>query len=181
MEKFFLNGEPSWPAVHAVCCAVKQASRIILPAVTTTLPTAVLPVAATSPTETVTIASSPRAKDTATDQTAPATAQSISPAAATESPVIKPMAINEIMCSVNEDVSIIEESPFPKATALRSPKVGILWEIHPCRGLVINFHIQELISSDSDEEEIWDPSMPMQVNVNANVNECLLSQICENL
>uniref|UniRef100_A0A915KMP2 Uncharacterized protein n=1 Tax=Romanomermis culicivorax TaxID=13658 RepID=A0A915KMP2_ROMCU len=64
------------------------------------------------------------------------------------------MAVNETLRRVNEDVSIIEESPFPTAVPPRLPKVGILREIHPCGGLVIDFPGHEPISSDSDEEEI---------------------------
>uniref|UniRef100_A0A915HRQ5 Uncharacterized protein n=1 Tax=Romanomermis culicivorax TaxID=13658 RepID=A0A915HRQ5_ROMCU len=118
----------------------------------------------------VTIASSPPAKDQATDQTSPAAAQNTlpapaqdtlrapaqdtSPAAAMESPVVEPMAVHETLCPVIVDVSIIEESPFPMAVASWSPKLGILREIHPCGGLVIDFPGQEPISADSYEEEI---------------------------
>uniref|UniRef100_A0A915JVG4 Uncharacterized protein n=1 Tax=Romanomermis culicivorax TaxID=13658 RepID=A0A915JVG4_ROMCU len=132
IKKFLLDGEPSSPAVDAVCRAVEQASHILLPAVVATPPTAALPVAATWPSETVTIATSPPAKDKATNQIWPAAAQNTSPATTTESSIIEPMAIKETMHPVNEDVSIIEESPFPTETALQSPKVGVLREIYAC-------------------------------------------------
>uniref|UniRef100_A0A915JAC8 Uncharacterized protein n=1 Tax=Romanomermis culicivorax TaxID=13658 RepID=A0A915JAC8_ROMCU len=59
----------------------------------------------------------------------------------------------ETLHAVNDDVSIIEASPFPRATALRSPKIGVLCEVHPCRGLVIDFPREDLVSSDDDDEE----------------------------
>uniref|UniRef100_A0A915JQ14 Uncharacterized protein n=1 Tax=Romanomermis culicivorax TaxID=13658 RepID=A0A915JQ14_ROMCU len=140
--------------VESTNFTIQQASWILLPAVAATPPTAVLPVAATPPIETVTLASSPQAKDRGTDQTLLATAQNASPATGIELPVVESMAVNKIMHPVNEDVSIIEESPFLMATALQPPNVGLLCEIHQCEGLVINFPSQELISSNSNKEEI---------------------------
>uniref|UniRef100_A0A915HEN2 Uncharacterized protein n=1 Tax=Romanomermis culicivorax TaxID=13658 RepID=A0A915HEN2_ROMCU len=52
-----------------------------------------------------------------------------------------------------EDLSIIEASPFLTATALQSPKIDVLREVHPCGGLVIDFPGEEPISSDDDNEE----------------------------
>uniref|UniRef100_A0A915I2Z6 Uncharacterized protein n=1 Tax=Romanomermis culicivorax TaxID=13658 RepID=A0A915I2Z6_ROMCU len=72
----------------------------------------------------LTFPSSTPAKEAGTDQTLPATAQSTSPAAATQSLVIEPMAVDETMPPVNDRVSIIEEPPFPTATARRSPKTS---------------------------------------------------------
>uniref|UniRef100_A0A915JYM3 Uncharacterized protein n=1 Tax=Romanomermis culicivorax TaxID=13658 RepID=A0A915JYM3_ROMCU len=59
----------------------------------------------------------------------------------------------ETLPALNKDVSIIEASPFPMARALQSPKVGILREVNPCGGLVIDFPREEPISSDDDDEE----------------------------
>uniref|UniRef100_A0A915KX30 Uncharacterized protein n=1 Tax=Romanomermis culicivorax TaxID=13658 RepID=A0A915KX30_ROMCU len=73
-------------------------------------------------------------------------------AAATNSLTEVANAFGEILCAINNDVSIIEASPFPMATALRSPKIGVLREVHPCVGLVIDFPGEEPISSDEDEE-----------------------------
>uniref|UniRef100_A0A915IG01 Uncharacterized protein n=1 Tax=Romanomermis culicivorax TaxID=13658 RepID=A0A915IG01_ROMCU len=64
------------------------------------------------------------------------------------------MAVDKTLGPVNEDVSIVEEFPFPRAVPPRSRKVGILREIHLCGGLILDFPGQEPISSDSDEEEI---------------------------
>uniref|UniRef100_A0A915I0B9 Uncharacterized protein n=1 Tax=Romanomermis culicivorax TaxID=13658 RepID=A0A915I0B9_ROMCU len=69
----------------------------------------------------------------------------------TESPVLKNMAIDETLHPVNDDISIIGESLFPSTTALQPPKVGILQEIYPSGGLVIDFPCKELISSARDE------------------------------
>uniref|UniRef100_A0A915KJE5 Uncharacterized protein n=1 Tax=Romanomermis culicivorax TaxID=13658 RepID=A0A915KJE5_ROMCU len=48
-------------------------------------------------------------------------------------------AFGETLCAVNDDVSIIEASPFLMATAPQSLKIGVLREVHPCGGLVIDF------------------------------------------
>uniref|UniRef100_A0A915IJA3 Uncharacterized protein n=1 Tax=Romanomermis culicivorax TaxID=13658 RepID=A0A915IJA3_ROMCU len=61
-------------------------------------------------------------------------------------------AFGETLHAINDDLSIIEASPFLTATALQSPKIGVLREVHPCGGLVINFPGEEPISSDNDEE-----------------------------
>uniref|UniRef100_A0A915IU38 Uncharacterized protein n=1 Tax=Romanomermis culicivorax TaxID=13658 RepID=A0A915IU38_ROMCU len=62
-------------------------------------------------------------------------------------------AFGETLRTINDDVSIIEVSPFPMATAPRSPKIGVLREVHPCGGLVIDFPSEDLVSSDDDENE----------------------------
>uniref|UniRef100_A0A915HFF0 C3H1-type domain-containing protein n=1 Tax=Romanomermis culicivorax TaxID=13658 RepID=A0A915HFF0_ROMCU len=62
-------------------------------------------------------------------------------------------AFGETLRAVNDDVSIIKASPFPTATALWSPKIGVLCEVHPCGGLVIDFPDEDLVSSDDDDEE----------------------------
>uniref|UniRef100_A0A915L957 Uncharacterized protein n=1 Tax=Romanomermis culicivorax TaxID=13658 RepID=A0A915L957_ROMCU len=62
-------------------------------------------------------------------------------------------AFGETLRAVNDDVSIIEMLPFPTATAPRSPKIGILREVHPCGGLVIDFRGEDPVSSDDDDEE----------------------------
>uniref|UniRef100_A0A915KC27 Uncharacterized protein n=1 Tax=Romanomermis culicivorax TaxID=13658 RepID=A0A915KC27_ROMCU len=59
----------------------------------------------------------------------------------------------ETLRSVNDDVSVIEASLFPMATAPQSLKIGVLGEIHPCGGLIIDLPGEELISSDDDNEE----------------------------
>uniref|UniRef100_A0A915INY5 Uncharacterized protein n=1 Tax=Romanomermis culicivorax TaxID=13658 RepID=A0A915INY5_ROMCU len=59
----------------------------------------------------------------------------------------------EKLCAINDDVSVIEASPFPTATAPRSPKIGVLRQVHPWGRLVIDFPSEELISSDDDDEE----------------------------
>uniref|UniRef100_A0A915L820 Uncharacterized protein n=1 Tax=Romanomermis culicivorax TaxID=13658 RepID=A0A915L820_ROMCU len=48
-------------------------------------------------------------------------------------------AFGETLRAINDEVSIIEASAFPMATAQRSPKIGVLCKVHPCGGLVINF------------------------------------------
>uniref|UniRef100_A0A915KK95 Uncharacterized protein n=1 Tax=Romanomermis culicivorax TaxID=13658 RepID=A0A915KK95_ROMCU len=62
-------------------------------------------------------------------------------------------AFGEMLRAVNDDVSIIEASPFPTATAPWSPKIGVLCKVHPCRGLVIDSAGKELISSDDEDKE----------------------------
>uniref|UniRef100_A0A915J1T3 Uncharacterized protein n=1 Tax=Romanomermis culicivorax TaxID=13658 RepID=A0A915J1T3_ROMCU len=44
-------------------------------------------------------------------------------------------------------------SPFPTATVPWCPKIGVLREVHPCRGLVIDFPGEEPLSSDDDDIE----------------------------
>uniref|UniRef100_A0A915I6P2 Uncharacterized protein n=1 Tax=Romanomermis culicivorax TaxID=13658 RepID=A0A915I6P2_ROMCU len=62
-------------------------------------------------------------------------------------------AFGEMLRTVNDDVSIIEASPFPTATAPRSLKIGVLCEVYPCSGLVMDFPGQDPALSDDDDEE----------------------------
>uniref|UniRef100_A0A915I3H7 Uncharacterized protein n=1 Tax=Romanomermis culicivorax TaxID=13658 RepID=A0A915I3H7_ROMCU len=64
-----------------------------------------------------------------------------------------PNAFGETLCTINDDVSIIEASPFLMATAPQFPKIGVLREVDPCGGLVIDFPGEDLVSSDNDNEE----------------------------
>uniref|UniRef100_A0A915I0Y1 Uncharacterized protein n=1 Tax=Romanomermis culicivorax TaxID=13658 RepID=A0A915I0Y1_ROMCU len=74
-------------------------------------------------------------------------------ATATNWPTVMANAFGSILFPVNDDVSIIKVSPFPMATTPQSRRIGVLHEVHPCRGLVINFpDNEEPISSDDDEE-----------------------------
>uniref|UniRef100_A0A915I1H3 Secreted protein n=1 Tax=Romanomermis culicivorax TaxID=13658 RepID=A0A915I1H3_ROMCU len=75
------------------------------------------------------------------------------PVAALKPPLLVANTFGETLCAVNDDVSIIEASPFRMVTALRSPKICILCEVHPCGGLVIDFPGEELISCDYDGKE----------------------------
>uniref|UniRef100_A0A915L777 Secreted protein n=1 Tax=Romanomermis culicivorax TaxID=13658 RepID=A0A915L777_ROMCU len=87
-------------------------------------------------------------------QTLLAITQQLPPAATTSSPTVEATAVEDTLHSVNDDVSIIKASRFQSATAPLSPKVGILHQIHPSGGPVIDFPSEEPISSDSEEEEI---------------------------
>uniref|UniRef100_A0A915HSF2 Uncharacterized protein n=1 Tax=Romanomermis culicivorax TaxID=13658 RepID=A0A915HSF2_ROMCU len=62
-------------------------------------------------------------------------------------------AFGETLRAINDDVSIIEASPFRMATAPGSLKIGVLCEVHPCGGLVIDFTREDPLSSDDDHEE----------------------------
>uniref|UniRef100_A0A915HKQ8 Uncharacterized protein n=1 Tax=Romanomermis culicivorax TaxID=13658 RepID=A0A915HKQ8_ROMCU len=62
-------------------------------------------------------------------------------------------AFGEPLRAVNNAVNVTEVSPFPTATVPRSPKMGVLREVHPCRGLVIDFPGEEPLSSDDDDIE----------------------------
>uniref|UniRef100_A0A915I5K0 Uncharacterized protein n=1 Tax=Romanomermis culicivorax TaxID=13658 RepID=A0A915I5K0_ROMCU len=62
-------------------------------------------------------------------------------------------AFRERLRAVNDNVSIIEASPFPTPTAPQSPKIGVLREVHLCGGLVIDFPSEEPISSNDDNKE----------------------------
>uniref|UniRef100_A0A915L6H9 Uncharacterized protein n=1 Tax=Romanomermis culicivorax TaxID=13658 RepID=A0A915L6H9_ROMCU len=69
---------------------------------------------------------------------------------------VRPQVANpygETLRTVSNDVSVIEASPFPMATTPQSLKIGVLHEVHPCGGLVIDFPSEEPISSDNDDEE----------------------------
>uniref|UniRef100_A0A915KYV2 Uncharacterized protein n=1 Tax=Romanomermis culicivorax TaxID=13658 RepID=A0A915KYV2_ROMCU len=67
------------------------------------------------------------------------------PVAVAKSPTKVTNAFGETLRALNDYVSIIEASPFPTATAPQTPKIGVLCEVHPCRGLVIDFPGEEPI------------------------------------
>uniref|UniRef100_A0A915JQL7 Uncharacterized protein n=1 Tax=Romanomermis culicivorax TaxID=13658 RepID=A0A915JQL7_ROMCU len=107
VDKFLLDGEPSWPAVNAIPCAVEQGSQIPQPAPAIA---ALLPMTMRT-----------------SVQTLLAIAQQLPPAAAsTSSPTLETTAFGETLHPVDNDISIIEVSPFPWATAWWSLKIGIL-------------------------------------------------------
>uniref|UniRef100_A0A915J5A3 Uncharacterized protein n=1 Tax=Romanomermis culicivorax TaxID=13658 RepID=A0A915J5A3_ROMCU len=85
-------------------------------------------------------------------QTLGAIAQQQPVAAAKPLPTVA-NAFGETLCTINDDLSPIEASPFPTETALQSPKIGVLREVHPCGGSVINFPGEEQISSDDNDQE----------------------------
>uniref|UniRef100_A0A915KI71 Uncharacterized protein n=1 Tax=Romanomermis culicivorax TaxID=13658 RepID=A0A915KI71_ROMCU len=66
------------------------------------------------------------------------------PDATTSSPTLEVNTLGETL----RQVSIIEASPFPLATAPQSLKIGILPKIHPSSGLALNFPGEDPISSD---------------------------------
>uniref|UniRef100_A0A915KWR1 Uncharacterized protein n=1 Tax=Romanomermis culicivorax TaxID=13658 RepID=A0A915KWR1_ROMCU len=51
-------------------------------------------------------------------------------AAMTNSPTEMANAFGETLRAINDDISIIEASPFLTATAPQSPKIGILRKVH---------------------------------------------------
>uniref|UniRef100_A0A915IBW2 Uncharacterized protein n=1 Tax=Romanomermis culicivorax TaxID=13658 RepID=A0A915IBW2_ROMCU len=62
-----------------------------------------------------------------------------------------PMVANtfgETLRTLNDDVSVIEVSPFPMATTPRSLKIGVLGKVHLCGGLVIDLPGEKPISSE---------------------------------
>uniref|UniRef100_A0A915L5M6 Uncharacterized protein n=1 Tax=Romanomermis culicivorax TaxID=13658 RepID=A0A915L5M6_ROMCU len=59
----------------------------------------------------------------------------------------------EMLRAINDNVSTIEVSLFPTVTAPWSPKIGVLWEVHLCGGLVIDSPSEDLVLSDDDDEE----------------------------
>uniref|UniRef100_A0A915KER4 Uncharacterized protein n=1 Tax=Romanomermis culicivorax TaxID=13658 RepID=A0A915KER4_ROMCU len=75
------------------------------------------------------------------------------PVAAAKLPPLVANAFGETLRAINDDISIIEASPFPMASAPQSPKIGVLREVHLCRGLVIDFPGEEPILSDNDDKE----------------------------
>uniref|UniRef100_A0A915IM63 Uncharacterized protein n=1 Tax=Romanomermis culicivorax TaxID=13658 RepID=A0A915IM63_ROMCU len=85
-------------------------------------------------------------------QTLAAIAQLQSVAAAELPPTVA-NTFGETLPTINNNISIIEASPFLTATTLQSPKIGVLCEVHPCRDLVIHFPGEEPISSDEDDKE----------------------------
>uniref|UniRef100_A0A915JPT6 Uncharacterized protein n=1 Tax=Romanomermis culicivorax TaxID=13658 RepID=A0A915JPT6_ROMCU len=62
-------------------------------------------------------------------------------------------AFGELLGTVNEDVSVIEGSPFLRATVPLSLKIGVLCEVHPCGGLVMDSPEEDPVSSDHDDDE----------------------------
>uniref|UniRef100_A0A915IIT4 Uncharacterized protein n=1 Tax=Romanomermis culicivorax TaxID=13658 RepID=A0A915IIT4_ROMCU len=72
---------------------------------------------------------------------------------AAKPPTMVANTFGETLCAINNDISIIEASPFPTATAPQSLKIGVLREVQPCDGLVIYFPGEEQISSDDNDEE----------------------------
>uniref|UniRef100_A0A915HKS3 Uncharacterized protein n=1 Tax=Romanomermis culicivorax TaxID=13658 RepID=A0A915HKS3_ROMCU len=75
------------------------------------------------------------------------------PVAAAKPPPMLANAFGEMLRAINDDISIIEASLFLRATAPWSPKIGVFREVHPCRGLIINFPGEERILSDDEDEE----------------------------
>uniref|UniRef100_A0A915KHC5 Uncharacterized protein n=1 Tax=Romanomermis culicivorax TaxID=13658 RepID=A0A915KHC5_ROMCU len=73
-------------------------------------------------------------------------------ATVTNSPTKVANTFGEMLCAINNEVSIIEASPFPMATTPRSLKIGVLHEVHMCGGMVIDFPGEERILSDDAEE-----------------------------
>uniref|UniRef100_A0A915IP64 Uncharacterized protein n=1 Tax=Romanomermis culicivorax TaxID=13658 RepID=A0A915IP64_ROMCU len=131
MDKILLDDEPSWPAVDALHRAVEQVSpNVQPPAVVAMLPSIMMTGA----------------------QTHVAIARQ-QPVATVKSLTKVPKAFGETLHALNDDVSIIKASPFPMATTLQSPKIGILHEVHLCGGLVMDFTGKEPISSDDNNEE----------------------------
>uniref|UniRef100_A0A915L6E6 Uncharacterized protein n=1 Tax=Romanomermis culicivorax TaxID=13658 RepID=A0A915L6E6_ROMCU len=117
VDKILLDGEPSSLAVDAIRHAVEQASWNAQPPA----------VVAASPSTSRTVA-----------QMLAVIAQRQPVAAVTNLLTEVANAFGETLCTINDDVSIIEASPFRPATASQSPKIGVLREVHPCEGLVID-------------------------------------------
>uniref|UniRef100_A0A915IYK8 Uncharacterized protein n=1 Tax=Romanomermis culicivorax TaxID=13658 RepID=A0A915IYK8_ROMCU len=118
IDKILLDSEPSLPTGDAVHRAVEQGSRNVQP------PAVVAALLSTTTTGAQALA---------------AIAQQQPVAAATNLPTEVAKAFGETLGTVKDNISIIEVSPFPTATALRSPKIGVLPEVHPCGGLVMDF------------------------------------------
>uniref|UniRef100_A0A915KVJ3 Uncharacterized protein n=1 Tax=Romanomermis culicivorax TaxID=13658 RepID=A0A915KVJ3_ROMCU len=127
-----LDNKPSLGAVNAIHCGVEQGSHKAQPPA----------VVAALPSTTMTGA-----------QTLAAIAQQHPVVAATNLPTEVANAFGELLRAVNDDIRIIEASPFQTTTAPQSPKIGILHEVHPCGGLVIDFPGKEPILSDDNDEE----------------------------
>uniref|UniRef100_A0A915KX85 Uncharacterized protein n=1 Tax=Romanomermis culicivorax TaxID=13658 RepID=A0A915KX85_ROMCU len=117
-QEVLVGWEPFSPAVDAISCTVKHASWILLPAVATPPWTETFTVATTLPTEALAVAASPLATMTLRAPTSCTTAQCSPSAAMTESPLIENMAVIKALHPVNKDISIMDDSPFPSATAL---------------------------------------------------------------
>uniref|UniRef100_A0A915KRN5 Uncharacterized protein n=1 Tax=Romanomermis culicivorax TaxID=13658 RepID=A0A915KRN5_ROMCU len=129
VDKILLDGEPSSRAVDALLRAVEQVSHNAQP---------------------------PACPTTVNKEDRTPNAGGHCPAATSGPANLLTNVANpfgETLPAVNEDVSIIESSPFPRANAPLSLKIGVLCKVHPCRGLVIDFPEEELISSENDDEE----------------------------
>uniref|UniRef100_A0A915K8D0 Uncharacterized protein n=1 Tax=Romanomermis culicivorax TaxID=13658 RepID=A0A915K8D0_ROMCU len=74
-------------------------------------------------------------------------------AAVTESRTEVANAFGDMLRPVNDEVGIMEMWSFPIATTPQSLKIGVHPEVHPCRGLVMDFPAEERILSDSNDEE----------------------------
>uniref|UniRef100_A0A915JLZ9 Uncharacterized protein n=1 Tax=Romanomermis culicivorax TaxID=13658 RepID=A0A915JLZ9_ROMCU len=109
VDKILLDREPSLPAVNAVGRAVEQASH-------NARPTAVVAVSLSM--------------KTTGAQTLVAIAQQQSVGAAKLLPPVA-NAFGETLHAINDDLSVIEVSPFPTATVLGPPKIGVLRKVHP--------------------------------------------------
>uniref|UniRef100_A0A915KMP6 Uncharacterized protein n=1 Tax=Romanomermis culicivorax TaxID=13658 RepID=A0A915KMP6_ROMCU len=116
VDKILLDSEPSSPAVDAICRAVEEA------AVDTTC-CAVEQASLNAP-PTAVVAASPSMTTTGA-QTLAAIAQQQPAAAKKPSPPVA-NAFRETLHTMNDDVSIIEASPFPTATAPWSLKIGVV-------------------------------------------------------
>uniref|UniRef100_A0A915K781 Uncharacterized protein n=1 Tax=Romanomermis culicivorax TaxID=13658 RepID=A0A915K781_ROMCU len=62
-------------------------------------------------------------------------------------------AFGEPLCAVSDNVSVTQASPFLRATVPRFPKIGLLRQVHPCGGLVIDFPGEDPVLSDDDDDE----------------------------
>uniref|UniRef100_A0A915HFE3 Uncharacterized protein n=1 Tax=Romanomermis culicivorax TaxID=13658 RepID=A0A915HFE3_ROMCU len=63
------------------------------------------------------------------------------------------MNLLELLRAINNAINVTEAWPFPTATVPRSPKIGVLREVHPCGGLVIDFPGEDPVLSDDDDVE----------------------------
>uniref|UniRef100_A0A915J7E6 Uncharacterized protein n=1 Tax=Romanomermis culicivorax TaxID=13658 RepID=A0A915J7E6_ROMCU len=125
--------------MDAVRRAVEEASRNARP---TAVVAASRSTRTTGAQPTAVVAASPSTRTTGA-QTQAAIAQ--------QQPVANAFA--EMLRAVNDDVSIIEASPFPMATVPQSLKIGVLCDVHPCGGLVIDFPREDPVLSDDDDKE----------------------------
>uniref|UniRef100_A0A915HTQ4 Uncharacterized protein n=1 Tax=Romanomermis culicivorax TaxID=13658 RepID=A0A915HTQ4_ROMCU len=132
IDKILLDGEPSSPAVDAVCHAVEQGSRNSQP------PAVVAALLSTTMTGA---------------QMLVVIAQQQPVAAAINSATEVPNTFGEMLRAIKDDVSIIEATPFLTSTTPQSLKIGVLHEVHPCGGLVNDFPGEELILSDHKDKE----------------------------
>uniref|UniRef100_A0A915J264 Uncharacterized protein n=1 Tax=Romanomermis culicivorax TaxID=13658 RepID=A0A915J264_ROMCU len=133
INKILLDDEPSLWAVDAVGWALEQASGNAQPTPAVTgLPSMM----------------------TTGAQRLSGIAQQQPLAAAINSQTEVANSFGETLHALNDNVSIIEASLFPTATAPLTPKIGVLHEFHPWGGLVIDFPSKEPISSDNNKEDL---------------------------